>query len=79
MHLKLFSLSDSCLIAFPQRTNTQQREYGKKYAECKTNAERDEFVKNYATRWTEFARLPYFDLVRMIVIDPMHNLILGML
>lgn len=63
---------------FAPRSDKQQREYGEKYAECQTNAERDDFVKNYATRWTEFARLPYFDLVRQVVIDPMHNLILGL-
>ena len=37
----------------------------------------DDFVKQYATRWSELARLPYFDICRMIVIDPMHNLLLG--
>ncbi|KAJ7153126.1 hypothetical protein C8R43DRAFT_832523, partial [Mycena crocata] len=30
-------------------------------------------------RWTEFLRLPYFDLPRMLVIDSMHNLFLGLL
>lgn len=28
-------------------------------------------------RWTEFARLPYVDLVRYTIIDPMHNMLLG--
>jgi hypothetical protein len=28
-------------------------------------------------RYTQLARLPYFDLVDQIVIDPMHNLFLG--
>ena len=48
-----------------------------RYARLDTSAARESFVKLHATRWTEFARLPYFDLVCCIVIDPMHNLLLG--
>lgn len=36
-------------------------------------------MTEHATRWSELARLPYFHMVRMIVIDPMHNLLLGKL
>ncbi|KAG1810292.1 uncharacterized protein HD556DRAFT_1223274, partial [Suillus plorans] len=36
------------------------------------------FVKEHATRYTQLAHLPYFDLVEQIVIDPMHNLFLGL-
>jgi len=64
-------------IGFRQRTDEQHRQFGEAYAKCTTNKERDDFVKKNATRWSEFARLPYFDFCRMIVIDPMHNLILG--
>ena len=39
---------------------------------------RKKFMTKEAVRWSELARLPYFDLCRMIVIDPMHNLFLGM-
>ncbi|KAI0736043.1 hypothetical protein C8Q76DRAFT_297214 [Earliella scabrosa] len=49
-----------------------------RYRELPTKAARDEFAKRYATRWSELARLPYFDMCRMIVIDPMHNLFLGL-
>lgn len=48
------------------------------YRHLDTKAEREDFVKRHATRWSELARLPYFDMCRMIVIDPMHNLFLGM-
>jgi hypothetical protein len=47
------------------------------YAECDTQAARANFVKEFASRWFELARLPYFDVCRMIIIDPMHNLLLG--
>lgn len=63
---------------FPARTDEAHRAAGRAYAELNTTAGRDAFVKQKATRWTEFARLPnFFDLVRCIVVDPMHNLLLG--
>ncbi|KAF8155108.1 hypothetical protein K438DRAFT_2026517 [Mycena galopus ATCC 62051] len=49
----------------------------KEYLKCTTKSARDAFVKKYATRWSELHRLPYFNLCEMIVIDPMHNLFLG--
>ena len=51
---------------------------GQEYAKCGSQSARDDFVRQHATRWCELARLPYFDVCRMIVIDPMHNLLLGM-
>jgi hypothetical protein len=62
---------------FPKRDNASHRADGYKYANLKSEAARTKFAKEHAARWSEFARLPYFDLVRMIVIDPMHNLLLG--
>ncbi|KAJ7342832.1 hypothetical protein DFH08DRAFT_703492, partial [Mycena albidolilacea] len=38
---------------------------------------RAEFFRQYGAQWTEFARLNYFDLVKYTIIDPMHNLLLG--
>jgi hypothetical protein len=51
------------LIGFPERNDSEQRKMGEQYANLSTAAGRDEFVKTCATRWSEFARLPYFDLV----------------
>lgn len=47
------------------------------YLKCTTKTAQDKFVKENATRWSEFHRLPYFDVCEMIVVDPMHNLFLG--
>ena len=47
------------------------------YASLPVN-ERDEFFSKHGVRWFEFARLPYFDPIRMTIIDPMHNLLIGM-
>lgn len=62
---------------FSKRENYAHRADGKKYATLETEAARQKFAKEHAARWSEFSRLPYFDLVRMIVIDPVHNLLLG--
>ena len=64
--------------AFPPRTHTEQMKLGYQYALLQSASERAAFVKAHATRWSEFMRLPYFDVCSMVVIDPMHNLILGM-
>ncbi|KAF8471023.1 hypothetical protein JB92DRAFT_2771868, partial [Gautieria morchelliformis] len=40
---------------------------------------RDKSFKESGTRWFEFARLPHFDAVRMTVVDPMHNLLIGVI
>jgi hypothetical protein len=64
-------------IAFIERTNDLHRNLGQKYANPTSKSTHEAFVKKHRTRFTQLSRLPYFDLVRSIVIDPMHNLILG--
>jgi len=65
-------------LAFPPRTDAEQRRLGEEYRKLKTNGARNAFVKEYATRYTQLSRLPYFDLVQQTAIDPMHNLFLGL-
>ncbi|KAJ7573251.1 hypothetical protein C8J56DRAFT_1008382 [Mycena floridula] len=36
------------------------------------------FFSENGVRWSEFARLSYFDLVRNTIVDPMHNMLLGL-
>jgi hypothetical protein len=36
------------------------------------------FMKDYATHYTQLSHLSYFNLVEQIVINPMQNLFLGM-
>ncbi|KAJ6529260.1 hypothetical protein B0H19DRAFT_968390 [Mycena capillaripes] len=47
------------------------------YNELSTDEEKDDFFSKYGAQWTEFARIDYFDLVRYTIVDPMHNLLLG--
>lgn len=46
------------------------------YSRMEDGARKDYF-KVHGVRFTEFARLPYLDIVRASVIDPMHNMLLG--
>ncbi|TBU52487.1 hypothetical protein BD310DRAFT_981846 [Dichomitus squalens] len=64
--------------AFRTRTDAEHRSFMAQYQQCSSKGEREDFARKYATRWSELARLPYFDMCRMIVVDPMHNLFLGL-
>jgi hypothetical protein len=65
------------ILGFWACTDTKHCAAREKYAGLETNAARQKFVKVNTVRWTEFAHLPYFDLVHSVIIDPMHNLLLG--
>lgn len=67
----------SLIPAFRPRTNEEQRRLGEEYRQITTPTGRKNFVKEHATRYSQLSRLPYFDLVQQVVIDPMHNLFLG--
>lgn len=63
--------------AFPPRTDAEHRSLQEQFQALDSKGAREKFVKEYATRFSEFTRLPYFDFPRMIIIDPMHNFFLG--
>ena len=67
----------SLVLAFPRRTEQEHRRLGAKYAQIRSYTAREKFVRQHATRFTQLSRLPYFSIVRCVVVDPMHNLILG--
>ncbi|OCH84788.1 hypothetical protein OBBRIDRAFT_798774 [Obba rivulosa] len=64
--------------AFTRRTNTEHRDHMERYRALLTDAAHEHFVKDHAACWSELAHLPYFDMCRMVVVDPMHNLFLGL-
>lgn len=66
------------MSAFPLRDGEEHRRLAQEYLEQPSAQEREQFFKEHATRYYELSRLPYFDAVRMTVIDPMHNILLGM-
>ncbi|GBE84343.1 hypothetical protein SCP_0603210 [Sparassis crispa] len=61
---------------FEARTGDEHRKNCFHWQDLKTDEERQEFFNTVGAWWTEFACLPYFDLVRYCVIDPMHNICL---
>lgn len=63
--------------SWPQRTVEQHREKGMSWRHSTTLANRQEIERKYGVRFTELLRLQYFDTVRFIVVDPMHNMLLG--
>ncbi|PKB94663.1 hypothetical protein RhiirA5_303289 [Rhizophagus irregularis] len=44
----------------------------------KTKEAQKDHVSKTHVRWSELLRLPYFNPIRFLVIDPMHNLFLGL-
>ena len=82
-------LKSKCLKAFPgsagnmkyrgfdhstwaPRTNQMHRQDVKCILKCKSAKESE-----FGCRYSALVRLPYFDPLRMLTIDPMHNLYLG--
>ena len=53
------------------------RENAYEQRHCKSDALQKRFTKNTGVRWLELLRLPYFDPIKFIVVDPMHCLFLG--
>ena len=72
-------LAISYLTGFRRRTNDEHRRLGEEYRQLTTPTSCKNFVKDHATRYTQLSRLPYFNIVEQVVIDPMHNLFLGTL
>ena len=55
------------------RTNAEAWQY------CTTRDERDAHVSANLVRWSKMLRLPYFNPIRHLIVDPMHSLFLELL
>src|SRR6266851_10158480 len=77
MHFS-FPYPISIFAAFRPRTNEEQRQLSEEYHKFPIPTACKNFIKDHATWYTQLSRLPYFNLVKQIVINPMHNLFLGM-
>ena len=62
---------------WPKRSNQQHREDVHTVISCTTKTDREKRESELGCRYSALLDLPYFDPVRMHVIDPMHNLFLG--
>jgi hypothetical protein len=63
-------------VDYEPRTSEEHRRLAKEYRRLPDN-EKNDFFNEHAMRYFELSRLPYFDPVRMSIIDPMHNILLG--
>lgn len=64
--------------AFPLCDGEDHRRLPNKYSKLETKKERDAFCAKHGVRDSELNRLPYWNPVRMAIVDPMHNILLGM-
>lgn len=60
-----------------QRSNELHRQYAEIHRQCNTLSAQKKIEHDHGCRYSILLELPYFDVVRMCVIDPMHNLLLG--
>jgi len=60
-----------------KRTNNIHRDEIQQILRCKTKTERDALESKLGPRYSVLVKLPYYDSIRMAVIDPMHNLFSG--
>ena len=63
--------------SWPSRENATHCQYALEQRACKTQNAQKEVEQKYGCRYSVLLQLPYFDPVRMCVIDPMHNLLVG--
>ena len=70
-------ISFSYIVGFPLRDEAEHRRLADEYDRLNTKAERDDFCSRHGVRYSELLRLPYFNPIRMSVIDPMHSILLG--
>lgn len=62
---------------WPKRSVEDHKKFGMCWKHANTLSRRREIEQKYGIRFTELLRLPYFDTVRFVVVDPMHNVLLG--
>ena len=64
-------------VWFVERDLEEHRQSAMGWRLCKSEEERKRHVSSTHVRWSELLRLPYFNLIRYLIIDPMHCLFLG--
>ncbi|KAG2053454.1 hypothetical protein BDR06DRAFT_885875, partial [Suillus hirtellus] len=67
----------TCWINISNKDKPSAFTDGEQYCNLTTTNTHKNFVKEFATRYTQLSCLPYFNIVEQIIIDPMHNLFLG--
>lgn len=63
--------------AWPKRTYESHIDQVRQIKVAKTKGDREMLERRFGTRYSVLLELPYFDPIRMSIVDPMHNLFLG--
>ena len=63
--------------SWTKRTNEAHREHAYRELRAKTKAEKKSIERKYGARYSVLFELPYYNSIRFVVIDMMHNLFLG--
>ncbi|KAL5536439.1 hypothetical protein ACEPAF_261 [Sanghuangporus sanghuang] len=72
---------DAFTKAYPPRTNEEHRSQARAYKAARPGDGSNEhkgLFKEHSSLYYTLSRLPYFDAIRMSVLDPMHNILLGL-
>ena len=72
-----FSGMDDIEDWFVAKDPINHRKAALEWRKCKSIEARRKHAKNSHVRWSEILRLPYFDPIRFLPVDPMHNLFIG--
>jgi hypothetical protein len=62
---------------FIEKDADKHRKAALEWRKCKSNEARKRHARKIHARWSEMLRLPYFDPIRFLPVDPMHNLFIG--
>jgi hypothetical protein len=62
---------------FQDRDLEEHRTNAEAWWHCKSKDERRNHISTTLVRWSEMLRLPYFNPIRHLIVDPMHCLFLG--
>jgi len=65
-------------LGFEPRTGEEHRHHACEWRDEEDEKEREHLFEENGCRWFEFSCLNYFDPVRMTIIDPMNDILLGM-
>lgn len=62
---------------WPERDIATHRQLAAEYLCLPNRTQQKAFESQHGLRYSELVKLPYFDIIRHCVVDPMHNLFLG--
>ena len=61
-----------------ERSHSEVLSQAREYQQALTKGEAKRIAQRNGVRYSQLLRLPYFDIVRMTTVDPMHTFLLGM-